>query len=157
MRLGNSVLHRLPSMIPCQFIHHARWTASSSSNFTFAIQQIGDIMQSTNVIGSSFMVGRTSLIHLSPLRHTLSNHPMRPMIMLNAKTFYSFGNGSILHILIHTSMVHLSLPPFAAAKCVIVSLKMTGMPFGNTLLCFKTPYPLSMFLRIQFMLIKEPT
>ncbi len=42
-------------------------------------------------------------------------------------------------------------------KRVIVSLKMTGTSFGNILPCSKTPYPLSMFLLIWFMLIEEPT
>jgi hypothetical protein len=77
--------------------------------------------------------------------------------MLKAITFCPFKNESILHILIHTSTVHLSLPLFAAAKCMIVSLKITGTSFGNILPCSRTPYPPLTFLLIWFMLIKEPT
>ena len=106
MRLRNGILQWLPSKILCQFIHHACWTVGSFLNFTSAIQQIGNIMQSTNIIGSSSMAGRTSLIHLSPLRYILSDHLTHPI----------FKNGSILHILIHTPMVHLSLSPFFDRK-----------------------------------------
>jgi hypothetical protein len=93
MTLVNGILLKLPSLTLSLFTLCVLWMVGSYLNFTFAIQQIGATTQSTNTIGFSIMVGRTSHIQPFPPKHILFVHPICPTTMLDATTFCHFGNG----------------------------------------------------------------
>ena len=108
-------------------------------NFTFAIRQIGDTMQLTNVIGSSSMVGRILFIHHCPPTHTWSIHPKRLTIMPSAIIFCPFGIGLTSPIMRHTSTVPLNLPPSEVEKPETVFVKPIRTSFRSILPCSKPP------------------
>ncbi len=96
MMLMNGILLESPSPTLSPFTLCILWMAGSYLNFTFAIQQINITMQSTNTIGFSIMVQRTSHIQPFPLIHTLFVHLIRPTTMLDATTFCLFWKWLII-------------------------------------------------------------
>ena len=124
--LTSGTLPGLPSMTWFPSTLCAHGMVGPCLNSTYATQQTCNIMQSTNVSGVSLTHARAFTIPCYLAIPTLFAHPIRPMFMLFTTIFCLFGNGSIVHILIHTFPAHSSLPPFADAKHVILSLRMIG-------------------------------